>query len=104
MKKDTIALKNKNKEMYKNWKRFIKKEEFFDYFSFYKAIKNTAESMALQMIDFLFLDDIYTAFLELLELTNNIEIMLNTKSYETMQLCKQRVDYFLQNRIENWYL
>ena len=37
----------------KQWKNFLSNEEFIDYFSFYRAIKNTAQSMALQMIDFL---------------------------------------------------
>ena len=46
------------KAVKKQWKNFLSNEEFVDYFSFYRAIKNTAQSMALQMIDFLFIDDI----------------------------------------------
>ena len=88
----------------KQWKNFLSNEEFIDYFSFYRAIKNTAQSMALQMIDFLFIDDIYCAFLELLELNNNIDIMLSSNSYETIQLCKQRIYFLLINKAENWYL
>lgn len=88
----------------KQWKKYIKKENFVDYFSFYKSIKNTAQSMMLQMIDLLFIEDIYVAFLELLELTNNIDIMLSSKSYETISLCKQRIDYMIQNKAENWYI
>ena len=92
------------KEIKNQWKNFLSNEEFVDYFSFYRAIKNTAQSMALQMIDFLFIDDIYCAFLELLELNNNIDIMLSTKSYETQMLCKQRVDFLLKEKAKNWYL
>ena len=92
------------KAVKKQWKSFLSNEEFVDYFSFYRAIKNTAQSMALQMIDFLFIDDIYCAFLELLELNNNIDIMLSSNSYETIQLCKQRIDFLLKNKAENWYL
>lgn len=97
------SLINKGK-VQKQWKRFIKKEEFVDYFSFYRAMKNTAQSMMLQMIDFLFLEDVYSAFMELLELNNNIDIMLLTDSNETIQLCKQRIDYLMKNKIGNWYI
>ena len=92
------------KAIRKQWKSFFKNEEFADYTSFYSAIKNVAYSMALQMIDFLFIDDIFCIFLELLELANNVDIMLSTKSNETKSLCKERIDYFLQNKAENWYL
>lgn len=88
----------------KQWKNFVKKETFADYFSFYKSIRNTAQSLMLQMVDFLFINDVYVAFLELLELTNNIDIMLSSKSYETISLCKQRVDYMMRERAENWYI
>lgn len=88
----------------KQWKNFVKKETFVDYFSFYKSIRNTAQSLMLQMVDFLFINDVYVAFLELLELTNNIDIMLSSKSYETISLCKQRVDYMMRERAENWYI
>lgn len=88
----------------KQWKQFIKHEEFADYFSFYKAIRNTAQSMMLAMVDFLFIEDIYTAFMELLELNNNIDIMLSTDSSETISLCKQRIDYLMANKLENWYI
>jgi hypothetical protein len=98
--KDLIS----KKQIKKQWKKYIKKEEFVDFLSFYKSIKCTAQSMMLEMIDFLFLESIYNAFIELLELNNNIDIMLSTHSYETIMLCKERVDYLLRERAENWYL
>lgn len=88
----------------KQWKDFLKKEEYIDYLAFYKSMRNVAQGIMLQMIDFLFIEDVYVAFLELLELNNNIDIMLSTKSYETMKLSKQRVDFLLQEKAENWYL
>ncbi len=97
------GIMNKRK-VKKQWKTFIKKEEFIDYYSFYKSIKNTAQNMMLHMVDFLFMEDVYSAFIELLELNNNIDIMLSTTSSETIELCKERIDYLLTNRIYNWYL
>lgn len=88
----------------KQWKGFLKKEEFFDYNSMYRTIHNTAQSMMLQMVDFLFIEDIYNAFIELLELNNNIDIMLAEKSPESIALCKERIDFLLQNKMENWYI
>ena len=88
----------------KQWKNFIKKETFSDYFCFYKAIQNTAKSMMLQMIDFLFIEDVYFAFLQLVELNENIDIMLETENIETINLCKKRIDFLLQNKIGEWYI
>ena len=92
------------KIMNKEWKRFIKKEEYVDYLSFYKSLQNTAKCMMIQMLDFLFIDDIYVAFLELAEVVNNIDIMLSTKNLETERLCKERVDFMLSRKALNWYI
>lgn len=97
------GLINKNK-VKKQWENFLNKEEFVDQFCFYRAIKNTAQSMMLQMVDFLFIEGVYDAFMELLELNNNIDIMLCTDSEETVNLCKQRINYLLKNKIDNWYI
>ena len=94
----------KNRAIKKQWKKFVKSEEFMDYSCFYKSIKNTAQSMMVNMVDFIFIEDVYTSFLELSELNSNISIMLSTSSYETFQLCKERVDYFMTKRTENWYI
>ena len=92
------------KKIQKEWKNFIKKEEYVDYLSFYKSIQNTAKSMMLQMMDFLFIDDIYVSFLELIEMSNNIDIMLSTKNFETQRFCKERVDFMLSRKALNWYI
>ena len=92
------------KAIRRQWKYYLKNEEFADYLAFYRGIKNIAYSMALQMIDFLFIDEVYCVFLELLELGNNVDIMTSTKSPETRRLCKERIDYLLQNKADNWYL
>ena len=70
MEKELINKKTTKKQ----WKKFLKTEEFVDHFAFYRAIQMSAKSMIAQMIDFLFMDEIYIAFLELLELNNNIDI------------------------------
>ena len=75
MEKELINKKTTKKQ----WKKFLKTEEFVDHFAFYRAIQMSAKSMIAQMIDFLFMDEIYIAFLELLELNNNI---LAALSYE----------------------
>lgn len=100
MEKELINKKTTKKQ----WKKFLKTEEFVDHFAFYRAIQMSAKSMIAQMIDFLFMDEIYIAFLELLELNNNIDIMLKSKSYEVQSLCKERIDFFLREKAENWYL
>lgn len=92
------------KKIKKTWKGFFKEEDFFDYFSMYKAIQNSAQSIIIQMLDFLFIDSVYIAFLELLELNNNIDIMFNEKSPEVKKLCRERINYLISNKIENWYL
>lgn len=92
------------KQIKTEWKNFLKNEEFIDYFSIYKAIQNTTRNIMLQMVDFLFIDDIYVAFLEMIELNNNIEIMITSKSQETVTLCKERVDWLIKYKVENWWL
>ena len=94
----------KNRTIMKQWKDFVKSDDFMDYRCFYKSIKITAQTMMLNMIDFIFIDDVFTAFLELSELNNTIDIMLSTNSYETLHLCKERVDYLLKEKSENWYI
>ena len=97
------ALVNK-KEIKKNWKNFIKNEEFVDYFSIYRAIQNSIKSMIPQMIDFLYIEDVYNVFVQLLEVNNNIDIMLSSKSNETINLCKQRVDYLIREKAYDWWI
>lgn len=92
------------KQIDKQWKKFIKKDEFDNYYSFYKALLNTTQSIMLQMMDFLFIEDIYVAFLELLELHSDLSMLLETKSNKTYEMCKYRINYLLQNKLENWYI
>ena len=92
------------KKIKKQWKSFIKREEFDSYYSFYKSLLNTTQSMLVQMTDFLFIEDVYVAFLELLELHSDLTLILQTESDTTYNLCKYRINYLLQNKLENWYI